>query len=60
MAYLLGEYRTATVRAEGAVTALVLPPEMLEELMRYSAPLARRIIASLAGRLMRMNQATQA
>ena len=56
MAYLLNEHRTATVRAEGDVTALVLPPEMLEELMRYSAPLARRIIDSLAGRLMRMNQ----
>jgi membrane protein len=59
MAYLLNEKRTATVRAEGDVTALVLPPEMLEELMRYSAPLARRIISSLAGRLMRMNQAAQ-
>jgi membrane protein len=59
MAYLLNEHRTATVRAEGDVTALVLPPEMLEELMRYSAPLARRIIGSLAGRLMRMNQATK-
>ena len=59
MAYLLNEHRTATVRAEGEVTALVLPPEMLEELMRYSAPLARRIIGSLAGRLMRMNRATQ-
>jgi hypothetical protein len=30
---------------------------MLEELMRYSAPLSRRIIGSLAQRLMRMNQA---
>ncbi|MDP2832924.1 MAG: YhjD/YihY/BrkB family envelope integrity protein [Pseudomonadota bacterium] len=59
MAYLLGEHRTATVRAESEVTALVLPPEMLEELMRYSAPLARRIIDSLAGRLMRMNQAAK-
>jgi len=59
MAYLLNEHRTATVRAEGDVTALVLPPEMLEELMRYSAPLARRIIGSLAGRLMRMNQAAK-
>lgn len=57
MAYLLNEKRTATVRAETEVTALILPPEMLEELMRYSAPLARRIIGSLAGRLMRMNQA---
>jgi membrane protein len=56
MAYLLGEPRTATVRAESEVTALVLPPEMLEELMRYSAPLSRRIIGSLAQRLMRMNQ----
>lgn len=59
MAYLLNENRTATVRAESDVTALVLPPEMLEELMRYSAPLARRIVGSLAGRLMRMNQAAQ-
>jgi membrane protein len=57
MAYLLDERRTASVRAESEVTALVLPPEMLEELMRYSAPLSRRIIASLAQRLMRMNQA---
>ncbi|OYY93847.1 MAG: cyclic nucleotide-binding protein [Hydrogenophilales bacterium 28-61-23] len=59
MAYLLNEPRTASVRAETDVTALVLPPEMLEELMRYSAPLSRRIIGALAQRLMRMNQATQ-
>lgn len=59
MAYLLNEHRTATVRAETEVTALVLPPEMLEELMHYSAPLARRIVGSLATRLMRMNQAAQ-
>ena len=57
MAYLLNEARTASIRAKTEVTALVLPPEMLEELMRYSAPLSRRIIASLAQRLMRMNQA---
>jgi membrane protein len=56
MAYLLNEARTASIRAKTEVTALVLPPEMLEELMRYSAPLSRRIIASLAQRLMRMNQ----
>ena len=57
MAYLLNETRTASVRAETEVTALVLPPEMLEELMRFSAPLSRRIIGTLAQRLMRMNQA---
>jgi membrane protein len=56
MAYLLDEPRTASVRAKTAVTALVLPPQMLEELMRYSAPLSRRIIGSLAQRLVRMNQ----
>lgn len=60
MAYLLDERRSASVRAEGEVIALVLPPAMLEELMRYSAPLSRRIIGGLAGRLMRMNQAAQA
>lgn len=59
MAYLLNEARTASVRAETEVTALVLPPEMLEELMRFSAPLSRRIIGTLAQRLMHMNQAQQ-
>ncbi len=57
MAYLLNEPRTASIRARTEVTALVLPPRMLEELMRYSAPLSRRIIGALAQRLMRMNQA---
>lgn len=56
MAYLLNETRTASVRAETEVTALVLPPEMLEELMRFSAPLSRRIIDTLAQRLMHMNK----
>lgn len=59
MAYLLNETRTASVRAETQVTALVLPPDMLEELMRFSAPLSRRIIGTLAQRLMHMNQAQQ-
>lgn len=57
MAYLLGEARTATIIAETEVVALVFPPSMLEELMSYSAPLSRRIVNSLAQRLMRMNQA---
>jgi membrane protein len=56
MAYLLKEPRTASVVAATEVTALVLPPEMLEELMRYSAPLARRIIGTLCQRLQKMNQ----
>ncbi len=59
MAYLLNEKRTATVTAETEVVALTLPPEMLEELMRYSAPLSRRIIGTLCQRLQRMNQAIQ-
>ncbi|MEW5769895.1 MAG: YhjD/YihY/BrkB family envelope integrity protein [Pseudomonadota bacterium] len=59
MAYLLKEVRTASVRAETEVTALVLPPAMLEELMRYSAPLSRRIIGTLAQRLMHMNRVQQ-
>jgi membrane protein len=60
MAYLLNEARTATVLAETDVTALVLPPELLEELMRYSAPLSRHIIDTLCQRLERMNRAMQA
>jgi membrane protein len=60
MAYLLGEPRTATVVAETEVIVLALPPQMLEELMRYSAPFSRRIIGSLCQRLKVMNQATAA
>lgn len=59
MAYLLKEKRTATVRAETEVVALVLPPAMLEQLMRHSAPLSRRIIATLCKRLEQMNLAAQ-
>ncbi len=59
MAYLLNEKRTATVRAETEVVALVLPPEMLEQLMYHSAPLSRRIIDTLCQRLEKMNLATQ-
>lgn len=59
MAYLLKERRTATVRAESEVVALVLPPDMLEQLMRHSAPLSRQIIATLCQRLEKMNLAAQ-
>lgn len=59
MAYLLKEKRTATVRAETEVVALVLPPDMLEQLMRHSAPLSRRIIDTLCQRLEKMNLAAQ-
>lgn len=58
MAYLLGEARTATIKAETEVVVLTLPPDMLEELMRYSAPLSRRIIDILCKRLQRMNIVT--
>ena len=59
MAYLLSEKRTASVVADTEVTVLALPPEIIEELMRYSAPLSRRIIDTLCQRLERMNLATQ-
>lgn len=59
MAYLLSEKRTASVIAETEITILSLPPAMLEELMRYSAPLSRRIIDTLCQRLERMNLAAQ-
>lgn len=59
MAYLLSEKRTASVVAETPLTVLALPPAMLEELMRYSAPLSRRIIDTLCKRLERMNLAAQ-
>ena len=50
MAYLLNETRTASVVAETDVTVLALPPHILEELMRHSAPLSRRIIDTLCQR----------
>ncbi|MFP5382016.1 MAG: YhjD/YihY/BrkB family envelope integrity protein [Gammaproteobacteria bacterium] len=59
MAYLLGEKRTASVVAETEITVLALPPAILEELMRQSAPLSRRIIGTLCQRLERMNLAGQ-
>jgi membrane protein len=57
MAYLLNEKRTATVVADTEVTVLALPPHIMEELMRHSAPLSRRIIDTLCQRLERMNLA---
>jgi membrane protein len=57
MAYLLNETRTASVVAETEITVLALPPHILEELMRHSAPLSRRIIDTLCQRLERMNVA---
>lgn len=59
MAYLLSENRTASVIAETDITVLALPPTIMEELMRYSAPLSRRIIDTLCQRLERMNLAAQ-
>lgn len=57
MAYLLNEPRTASVIADSEITVLALPPQTLEELMRHSAPLSRRIIDILCQRLERMNLA---
>ena len=57
MAYLLNEKRTASVVADSEITVLALPPQTLEELMRHSAPLSRRIIDTLCQRLERMNLA---
>lgn len=59
MAYLLKEKRTATARAETEVVVLALPPHILEDLMRHSAPLSRRIIDTLCQRLEKMNLAAQ-
>ncbi|NWG39566.1 MAG: YihY/virulence factor BrkB family protein [Hydrogenophilaceae bacterium] len=58
MAYLLKEKRTATVRAESDVVVLALPPNILEDLMRHSAHLSRRIIDTLCQRLEKMNLAS--
>lgn len=58
MAYLLKEKRTASVRAESEVVVLALSPHILEDLMRHSAPLSRRIIDTLCQRLEKMNLAS--
>ena len=59
MAYLLNEPRTASIVADTEITVLSLPPEVLEELMRFSAPLSRRIIDTLCQRLEKMNLAVR-
>ena len=58
MAYLLNEKRTASVVADTEITVLALPPHIMEELMRHSAPLSRRIIDTLCQRLEHMNLAS--
>jgi membrane protein len=55
MAHLLGEARTASAMAVDEVWVLVLPPEMLETLMRQSPSVARDIIHALSARLKQMN-----
>ena len=41
--------------ADTEITVLAMPPQLMEELMRHSAPLSRRIIDTLCKRLERMN-----
>ncbi len=60
IAHLLHEKRSATAVADTDVIVLALAPDLLEELMSYSAPLSQRIIRALSARLMHMNEAAAA
>jgi membrane protein len=56
MGHLLSENRTATARAKTAVTALVLPPPLFDEMLKYDTSLDRTILEHLSRRLKLRNE----
>lgn len=56
MAYLLGESRSANMRAESDVLALQLPTELFEGILRTDPATSRHVIESLSERLRRTNE----
>jgi membrane protein len=56
MGYLLSENRTATVKAKTDLVAIVLPPEVFDEVLRSDSATARIIIENLSRRLKQTNE----
>jgi len=56
MGHLLSENRTATVKAKTAVTALVLPPPLFDEMLKYDTSMDRTIMEHMSQRLKERNE----
>jgi membrane protein len=56
MGHLLSENRTATAKAKTAVTALVLPPPLFDEMLKYDTSMDRTIMELMSRRLKKMNE----
>jgi len=56
MGYLLSEDRTATVMAKTDISALALPHEIFEGILKYDNELDRTLIEQITGRLKKSNE----
>jgi membrane protein len=56
MGHLLSENRTATAKAKTAVTALVLPPPLFDELLKYDTSMDRTLMELMSQRLKARNE----
>ena len=56
MGHLLSENRTATAKAKTAVKALVLPPSLFDEMLKYDTSMDRTIIELMSQRLKSRNE----
>ena len=56
MGHLLSENRTATAKAKTAVTALVLPPPLFDEMLKYDTSMDRTLMELMSQRLKTRNE----
>ena len=56
MGHLLSEDRTATAKAKTEVTALVLPPPLFDEMLKYDTSMDRTIMELMSQRLKERNE----
>jgi len=56
MGHLLSENRTATAKTKTAVTALVLPPPLFDEMLKYDTSMDRALMELMSQRLKSRNE----
>jgi len=56
MGHILSENRTATAKAKTSVTALVLPPSLFDEMLKYDISMDRTLMELMSQRLKLMNE----
>jgi len=56
MGHLLSENRTATAKAKTKVTALVLPPPLFDEMLKYDTSMDRTLMELMSQRLKSRNE----